>query len=190
MGWTPDRVETLKKLWAKGLSASQIANQLGGVTRNAVIGKVRRIKLEGRVARRNPLSSKKNTSVTQQKVSRPKNTEKKSIASAISSSTRSSSAIVAKTAFNNNTPPRQSTEKSGEKEAGVFLYARPYENTVVPISRHLRLDELTERTCKWPNGDPLKANFYFCGNDADEGPYCKYHARIAFQPASERRRSR
>lgn len=48
MSWTPHRVLTLKKLWAKGLSASQIAGQLGGVSRNAVIGKVHRLKLQGR----------------------------------------------------------------------------------------------------------------------------------------------
>lgn len=49
MAWTDDRVETLTKLWADGLSASQIAKQLGGVTRNAVIGKVHRLGLSGRV---------------------------------------------------------------------------------------------------------------------------------------------
>ena len=43
MAWTDDRVEVLKKLWAEGLSASQIAARLGGVTRNAVIGKVHRL---------------------------------------------------------------------------------------------------------------------------------------------------
>ena len=48
MGWTDERVELLKKLWADGLSASQIAAQLGGVTRNAVIGKVHRLGLSGR----------------------------------------------------------------------------------------------------------------------------------------------
>ncbi|MGB5799996.1 MAG: GcrA family cell cycle regulator, partial [Mesorhizobium sp.] len=71
-------------------------------------------------------------------------------------------------------------------------YVRPEaDNVVVPISRHLQLVELTERTCKWPNGDPLSEDFHFCGNDAGEsGPYCRYHARLAFQPASERRRSR
>ncbi len=46
--WTEDRVEILSKLWADGLSASQIAKQLGGVTRNAVIGKVHRLGLSGR----------------------------------------------------------------------------------------------------------------------------------------------
>lgn len=48
MGWTDERVELLKQLWAEGLSASQIARQLGGVTRNAVIGKVHRLGLAGR----------------------------------------------------------------------------------------------------------------------------------------------
>ena len=48
MGWTDERVELLKKLWAEGLSASQIAGRLGGVTRNAVIGKVHRLGLSGR----------------------------------------------------------------------------------------------------------------------------------------------
>ena len=48
MTWTDERVETLKKLWTDGLSASQIAAELGGITRNAVIGKVHRLGLSGR----------------------------------------------------------------------------------------------------------------------------------------------
>jgi GcrA cell cycle regulator len=82
------------------------------------------------------------------------------------------------------------TQFDAEPMAPSFV--RPVaENVVVPISRHLTLVELTERTCKWPNGDPLSEDFHFCGNDAAEtGPYCNYHARLAFQPASERRRSR
>src|SRR5262245_40116267 len=48
MNWTDERVELLRKLWAEGLSASQIAAQLGGVSRNAVIGKVHRLKLSSR----------------------------------------------------------------------------------------------------------------------------------------------
>jgi GcrA cell cycle regulator len=54
MGWTDERVELLKKLWQDGLSASQIAKQLGGVTRNAVIGKVHRLGLSGRAAPTKP----------------------------------------------------------------------------------------------------------------------------------------
>ena len=48
MTWTDERVEQLKKLWSDGLSASQIAAELGGITRNAVIGKVHRLGLSGR----------------------------------------------------------------------------------------------------------------------------------------------
>jgi len=55
MAWTDDRVETLKKLWAEGLSASQIAQKLGGVTRNAVIGKVHRLGLSGRATPSRPV---------------------------------------------------------------------------------------------------------------------------------------
>jgi GcrA cell cycle regulator len=48
MTWTDERVELLKKLWADGLSASRIAAELGGVSRNSVIGKVHRLGLSGR----------------------------------------------------------------------------------------------------------------------------------------------
>tara|TARA_R110000744_G_scaffold125730_11_gene231776 strand:- start:75868 stop:76392 length:525 start_codon:yes stop_codon:yes gene_type:complete len=54
MAWTDERVEELKKLWSEGLSASQIAKQLGGVTRNAVIGKVHRLGLSGRATPSRP----------------------------------------------------------------------------------------------------------------------------------------
>ncbi|MCG8443546.1 MAG: GcrA cell cycle regulator [Caulobacterales bacterium] len=54
MAWTDDRVERLKKLWSEGLSASQIAKELGGVTRNAVIGKVHRLGLSGRATPSRP----------------------------------------------------------------------------------------------------------------------------------------
>ncbi len=50
LGWSDDRVTTLSQLWRAGLPASQIAQQLGGVTRNAVIGKVHRLGLRGRGA--------------------------------------------------------------------------------------------------------------------------------------------
>ena len=53
-GWTDERVDSLKRLWLEGLSASQIAKQLGGVTRNAVIGKVHRLGLSGRATPATP----------------------------------------------------------------------------------------------------------------------------------------
>ena len=56
MAWTDDRVEILTKLWGEGLSASQIARELGDVTRNAVIGKVHRLGLAGRASPTRPKS--------------------------------------------------------------------------------------------------------------------------------------
>ena len=51
-----------------------------------------------------------------------------------------------------------------------------------PASKRLQLVELTEKTCKWPQGDPQSPEFAFCGHSTDAGPYCGYHSRIAYQP--------
>jgi GcrA cell cycle regulator len=58
ISWTDERVELLKKLWSEGLSASQIAGELGGVTRNAVIGKVHRLGLSGRAKAPQPQAAR------------------------------------------------------------------------------------------------------------------------------------
>lgn len=172
MNWTDERVETLRKLWAEGLSASQIAAQLGGVSRNAVIGKVHRLKLSSR--------GRATASPARQKKSVQGSSVTKSV-SRSSASVRSVPVSVGATAL----------KAQFDVEPVARNHMRPVENVVVPISRRLHLVQLSERTCKWPNGDPLSEDFSFCGNDcADTGPYCGYHARIAFQPASERRRSR
>ena len=169
MSWTDDRVETLKRMWAEGQSASQIAKELGGVTRNAVIGKVHRLKLSsrGRSTAAAPRAKKQTSTSTIVKTV-------KSVAPM-----RAAVATVGATAL-----------KIAFDAEPVARY-RPAQDVVVPISRKLQLVELTERTCKWPNGDPLSESFNFCGADsAETGPYCQYHSRIAFQPASERRRVR
>ena len=172
MNWTDERVELLKKLWADGLSASQIAAQLGGVSRNAVIGKVHRLKLSSRGrATASPARQKK----TQQAASSVKSSSRSATVS------RSMTTSIGATAL----------QAQFDVEPIARHVLRPVENVVVPISRRLQLIQLNERTCKWPNGDPLTEDFHFCGNNsAETGPYCNYHARIAFQPASERRRSR
>ena len=169
MSWTDERVETLKKLWAEGLSASQIATQLGGVSRNAVIGKVHRLKLSarGRTSSAQPRAKKVATAGAPVKAAtRPVRTV-----------TASVGATALAIQFDAEPVARQ-----------VF---KPAADVVVPISRKLSLIQLTERTCKWPNGDPLSEEFSFCGNEAGEnGPYCGYHSKVAYQPASERRRAR
>jgi GcrA cell cycle regulator len=172
MNWNDERVELLRKLWAEGLSASQIAAQLGGVSRNAVIGKVHRLKLSSR--------GRATASPVRQKKTSQGSTGSKSVTRS-SSSVRSMPVSVGATAL----------QAQFEVEPVARHHIRPVENVVVPISRRLQLVQLSERTCKWPNGDPLSEDFSFCGNDtAESGPYCTYHSRIAFQPASERRRNR
>lgn len=78
MSWTDERVEVLKKLWIEGKTASQIASELGGVTRNAVIGKVHRLGLSGRPSpiKRKPKKEKAVSRVAKKKatvkpISRP-----------------------------------------------------------------------------------------------------------------------
>ena len=172
MNWTDERVELLRKLWSEGLSASQIAAQLGGVSRNAVIGKVHRLKLSSR--------GRANTAPVRQKKNMHSNGAVKA-APRQATVVRTMPASVGATALQ--------THFHVEPIARPML--RPVENVVVPISRRLQLIQLNERTCKWPNGDPLTEDFSFCGNEpAESGPYCAYHSRIAFQPASERRRHR
>lgn len=172
MNWTEERVELLKKLWAEGLSASQIAAQLGGVSRNAVIGKVHRLKL----------SSRGRASTAHTRTKKPVgSTGATKSTGRTGSPTRPATATVGATAL----------KPQFQVDAVAHQDLRPIEEVVVPISRRLSLTELTEQTCKWPNGDPLTDDFHFCGNDAKEtGPYCNYHSKLAFQPASERRRSR
>jgi GcrA cell cycle regulator len=172
MNWTDERVELLRKHWSEGLSASQIAAQLGGVSRNAVIGKVHRLKLSSR-GRATPAPAR------QRKTAHGGGGG--TMKTAPRAPSRPITATIGATAL----------QVEFDAEPELRRLQRPVEDVVVPISRRLKLIELTEHTCKWPNGDPLAEDFSFCGNDSLEtGPYCTYHSRIAFQPASERRRSR
>lgn len=178
MNWTDERVELLRKLWSEGLSASQIAAQLGGVSRNAVIGKVHRLKLSSRGRSATPAArQKKSVAAISGVVAAVKSAAKPAaIVGPVVSSVGANALQAQFDAVPANRPTIQRPAETG---------------VVIPISRRLRLVQLNERTCKWPNGDPLSEDFSFCGNEAgDSGPYCTYHARIAFQPASDRRRSR
>ena len=171
--WTDERVEQLTKLWAEGLSASQIAAQLGGVSRNAVIGKVHRLHLSSRGRTTSSATRSKKTAST---TAAPKPAPKPAATPRVVAQNEGASALQSQ--FDAAAPV-------------VRPQSRPTSNLVVPISRNLHLTQLSERTCKWPDGDPLSEDFSFCGNDVgDSGPYCAFHASIAFQPAAERRRNR
>lgn len=186
MNWTDERVELLKKLWSEGLSASQIAAQLGGVSRNAVIGKVHRLKLSGRGKTTTAAPRSKKPAPAPVAAPRPTTT---------SSSSMSSGSASAPQPTMRATVMKTSGAAALQAEILADAVAEPIirsnENVVVPISRHLTLLQLTERTCKWPVGDPLHEDFHFCGHESGESsPYCSYHSKLAFQPTAERRRAR
>lgn len=171
--WTDERVERLKKLWSEGLSASQIAAQLGGVSRNAVIGKVHRLNLPGRAKAGGATSARSQKRATIQTQARPTTFAPRTITRTVA---RPAGATMLKEEI--------------EIDALEVVETAP-SNVVVPIFKRLPLVKLTERTCKWPIGDPLKDDFCFCGNDSpDNTPYCGYHQKLAYQPSSERRRVR
>jgi GcrA cell cycle regulator len=166
MSWNDERVELLKKLWTDGLSASQIAGELGGVTRNAVIGKVHRLGLSGRA--KSPT------------VAAPRQRKTPSAPRPV---TRTVS--IPQTRGNVALAPMIVAETYQEPAL------RPQEEVVVAMSRRVQIMELREAMCKWPIGDPMQADFVFCGADCNFGtPYCTHHSTIAYQPAAERRRVR
>jgi GcrA cell cycle regulator len=174
VNWTDDRVEKLKRLWAEGLSASQIAGQLGGVSRNAVIGKVHRLNLPGRAKSGGATASRSQKRVATPAPVRPQTFAPRAINRPVARTSGGTALVKDDVELD----PLEIVESTGS-------------NVVVPIFRRVSLIRLTERTCKWPLGDPLKDDFCFCGNDSpDTSPYCTFHQKLAYQPSADRRRAR
>ena len=146
MSWTEEKTEKLKKLWAEGHTASQIARMLGDdISRNAVIGKAHRLNLAGRTQSRMISSPKINNNQYQKKANLQRRIRRP----------RGLRAIV--------------IEKDFEPEN--------------PTS----LENLTDKTCRWPIGHPDEKDFYFCGRTPmDERIYCKLHVLHAYQPRGQK----
>lgn len=163
MAWTDDRVELLTKLWAEGLSASQIAGRLGGVTRNAVIGKVHRLGLSGRA------TSSRSSAARPRRAHVPRTNRTPSL----SFGTRGNTAL--KPSF----------------ETELQTAPAPIMELVIPLNERASILTLKEAMCRWPIGDPTEEEFHFCGRKKDGStPYCEHHARMAYQPAQSRRREK
>ena len=163
MAWTVERVELLKKLWAEGLSASQIAGRLGGVTRNAVIGKVHRLGLAGRAT-----SSRSSAP-------RPRRTH-------VPRANRAPSLMFG---------TRGNTALKPQYEAKQDAEPAPLVELVIPLNERASIMTLKESMCRWPIGDPAEPEFHFCGRKkCGTLPYCEHHARMAYQPVQVRRREK
>ncbi len=198
MSWTDERVETLKKMWSEGQSASQIAKELGGVTRNAVIGKVHRLGLSNRTTDASKAEAK--PAAAPKKPSKPKPAPKKAAAKPAPAEPEPEAEADAQpeTETKSATPP-PSPARRAIIPAGQPLPPQPSSNEisaealakvneVEKKAKKLSLMELTERTCKWPVGDPATDDFWFCGLPTQSGkPYCEAHVGVAFQPMSSRR---
>jgi len=189
MAWTEDRVERLKKLWGDGQSASQIAKELGGVTRNAVIGKVHRLGLSNRASASPAI-----------KAPRAQAKEKPSPNPVAAPQVKSANAAAP-------APEVQAKPVKGPAHLHIVsadqrLPPQPSAHEISPdaLASHqeirkkalrLGLMELTERTCKWPFGDPATDDFWFCGLPVEPGKcYCEPCAKVAYQPPSTRRERR
>lgn len=166
-GWTDERVERLKQLWAEGLSASRIAAEIGGVSRNAVIGKVHRLGLAGRAKAGEADGA-----------ARPRKAGADGAAAPVSEET-----IMV--------PDRAESKAAPDGGISAVPPALAREEVVVPFSERVTIMELRESMCRWPLGDPTSPEFRFCGGRAITGlPYCPHHAQIAYQPVTDRRRDR
>ncbi|WP_406735997.1 GcrA family cell cycle regulator [Thioclava sp. GXIMD4215] len=212
MSWTDERVEILKKMWSEGQSASQIAKELGGVTRNAVIGKVHRLGLSNRTATTAeaaaPASAPKPAAEAKPVVepkpapAAPRAEPKAAPASAAVRPAPAPKPAAAKPEPVETTEVAEAAPAPMRRQiipAGQPLPPQPSANEISPealarvgeIEKHakkLTLMELTERTCKWPIGDPATDDFWFCGLPTQSGkPYCEAHVGVAFQPMSSRR---
>lgn len=163
MAWTEERVELLKKFWAEGLSASQIAARLGGVTRNAVIGKVHRLGLSGRA------TSSRSSGPRPRRAHVPRASRTPSLLFG----TRGNVALKPQFDYELETAPQ------------------PLEELVIPLAERASIATLKETMCRWPIGDPGDPEFHFCGRKKfGTLPYCEHHARMAYQPVQMRRREK
>lgn len=195
MSWTEERVELLKKMWGEGQSASQIAKALGGVTRNAVIGKVHRLGLSNRNGGGGAPAKTEAAPATPTPAEPPKQAPPKAAPKPV----EPKEPVTAETK-----EPIQSVKipvpvRKAIVPAGQPLPPQPSPNEISPEAlasqrevekkaKRLSLMELTERTCKWPIGDPATEDFWFCGLPTQQGkPYCEAHVGVAFQPMSSRR---
>ena len=195
MSWTDERIERLKKMWADGATASQIADELGGVSRNAVIGKAHRLGLEQRP------SPVKHEEKEKKAAAAPSAPAAAKAAPRVETPAPRAAAPAAQASAPNRSAPEMQYRSIGP---GGFIRQGPGEQQapippapprrLVPakpspeVADKTSLLDLNDRICKWPMGHPGEPDFHFCGNASNPGfPYCVEHCGVAYQAQLPRR---
>ncbi len=194
MSWTDDRIEQLKSMWEAGQTASQIAEALGGVSRNAVIGKAHRLGLQ---ARPSPVKPNEPEAKAPEPV----------VAPPPPPPVREVAAPEPRPIVPANEPRKEPADPQPVLRSvgpGGFLRQTPGEQQppiapapprrLVPakpspdIAGKTTLLDLNDRICKWPLGHPGEPDFHFCGDKVNPGfPYCIEHCGHAYQAQLPRR---
>ena len=207
MSWTDERIATLTKMWEGGATASQIADELGGVSRNAVIGKAHRLGLKSRPSpvkanEGKDAGKKEPASAPAAKAKpKPKAPLPKPVASPAPAPAAAPPAAAKPAADAQSQPlpdPRPNMPKIVSVGPGGFLRQGPGDQQapippapprrLVParpspeIADKTSLLDLNERVCRWPMGHPGEPDFHFCGEKVNPGfPYCVEHCGRAYQ---------
>jgi GcrA cell cycle regulator len=204
MSWTDDRIETLRSMWEKGMTASQIAESLGEVSRNAVIGKAHRLGLQSRPS---PVkANEEGDSAPAAPAPAPaKRAEAPRPAPApVAAAPVAAPATPTDSAAPSDTPPAPPPPILRSVGPGGFLRQAPGEQQapitpapprrLVParpsaeIAGKTSLLDLNDKICKWPLGHPGEPDFHFCGDKVNPGfPYCVAHCGHAYQAQLPRR---
>lgn len=211
MSWTDERIDTLKKMWDSGLTATQIAEELGGVSRNAVIGKAHRL---GLPARPSPVKPSEAKIAAAAAAANPSAEPRPAPAPRPAAPERPAPAPVAAAPVDDeddddgDAAPVVAAKPEGPTLRSVgpggFLRQNPGEQSapitpapprrLVPakpsdaIAGKTGLLDLNDRICKWPLGHPGEPDFHFCGDKVNPGfPYCVAHCGHAYQAQLPRR---
>jgi GcrA cell cycle regulator len=205
MSWTDERIEQLKTMWQKGMTASQIAEELGGVSRNAVIGKAHRLELQSRPSPVKAVESE-TPKVEPRKVviAKPKPIEPPQVSpppAPVPVPERVEDQVPQPVPTSPHAPTGAQLRSIGP---GGFLRQGPGDQAppatpapprrLVPakpspeIAGKTGLLDLNDKICKWPLGHPGEPDFHFCGDKVNPGfPYCVAHCSHAYQAQLPRR---
>lgn len=205
MSWTEERIATLTKMWESGATASQIADELGGVSRNAVIGKAHRLGLKSRpspVKANEKTAGKKTEAAPARKATKPRTKAPAAVKQSAKPAASPAPAQPAGKAPTENSQPIPNRQNDLPKihsvGPGGFVRQGPGDQQppiqpapprrLVPakpspeIAEKTSLLDLNERVCRWPMGHPGEADFHFCGEKVNPGfPYCVQHCGRAYQ---------